>query len=80
MPVQFLRVGEHVINFANVTHITRQGPKGSSLFQVHFVGTEETLTFSATGPDGRALFNWLSNSVPALTDGTEEIPFAVSRG
>ena len=78
MQNQFFRVGEEVINFAYVTRVTRQGKGDSFLFAVHLIGRDRPIHIEANTAEGRALSRWFDETVPALTDDTEHVPFAIT--
>ncbi len=78
MQSQFFRVGEEVINFAYVTHVTKKKKEDSFLLVVHLIGRDNPMYIAASTAEGRALSHWFNETVPVLTDGTETIPFGMT--
>lgn len=75
MSTNFIRLGDRVVNLANVSYIRIARSREIGLVaEVYFVGSDQCISFSGT--EGQALRDWCENSVPQITSAEEEIPMA----
>jgi len=77
MTENFIRLGDRVINLANVLYIQVVQRQVGLVVQVYSVGDAVDKPFlSFSGTEGQALLDWCNHSVRRLSSSEEEIPIA----
>ena len=78
MQNQFYRVGNFAINFENVLYVRKVNGERGTYLEVYFAGKDQPLPITNNTPGGgiEAWLHWFEEMIPALPDGTEDIPIA----
>jgi hypothetical protein len=76
MQNQFFRIGDYAINWDSVQFVRKVKGDNGFYYHVFLIDKKDPLSFVESSPEGKALLHWWENSVSALQDGSEPIPFA----
>lgn len=76
MTENFIRLGDRVINLANVLYIQIVQRQVGLVVQVYSVDDANKPFLNFSGAEGQALLDWCNNSVTTLFPSEEGIPIA----